>query len=103
MTTIVVVVIDIYLYDYYYLTDYSELPYGPFRFARFPFRALGYGPVCPRRRAVPVPAPFVPFPGAPELFLAIRSLEGPRLPASPVRRPFGRRLGKCNGPADGGR
>ena len=30
MTTIVVVVvIDIYLYDYYYLTGHSELPHGP--------------------------------------------------------------------------
>ena len=75
----------------------------PFRFARFPFRALGHGPVCPRRRAVPVPAPFVPFPGTPEPFLAVLSLEGPRLPVSPGRRPFGRRLGKCNGPADGWR
>ena len=28
VTTIVVVVIDIYLYDYYYVTGYSELPYG---------------------------------------------------------------------------
>ena len=29
VTTIVVVVIDIYLYDYYYLTCHSELPHGP--------------------------------------------------------------------------
>ena len=28
VTTIVVVVTDIYLYDYYYVTDHSELPHG---------------------------------------------------------------------------
>ena len=129
MTTIVVVVIDIYLYSYYYLNSHAEMIYGslpsgpaascatvvvvsrgrswlnlhknrtrPFRFARFPFRALGYGPVCPRRCAVPVPAPFVPFPGVPEPFLALRSLEGPRLPVSPGRRPFGRHMGASLGP-----
>ena len=58
-----------------------------------PFRL----PVCP----FPIPPaglwpglptpPFVPFPGVPEPFLALRSLEGPRLPVSPGRRPFGRR------------
>ena len=29
VTTIVVVVIDIYLYDYYYLTGHSEMAHGP--------------------------------------------------------------------------
>ena len=118
MTTIVVVVIDIYLYDYYYhLCGHSEMVHGPLPsgpaascatavvasreevmadFAQkgsLPFRL----PVCPFPipRAglwpgVPTP-PFVPFPGVPESFLALRSLEGPRLPVSRGRHPFGRR------------
>ena len=89
VTTIVVVVIDIYLY-YYSFNGHSEMIDGPL-------------PCCQSKRAWPVPAPFVPFPGAPEPFLAVLSLEGPRLPVSPGRRPFGRCLGKCNGPADGWR
>ena len=92
VTTIVVVVIDIYLYNYYYLNGHSEMVHGPlpsapaascatvvvasrargpgwlctrigarpFRFARFPFRALGAGlwpglpapPCCPGSGAV---------------------------------------------------
>ena len=35
MTTIVVVVIDIYLYDYYYVTGHSEMPHGSESLARF--------------------------------------------------------------------
>ena len=116
VTTIVVVVIDIYLYDYYYdLCGHSEIPHGPLPsgpaascatavvasreeiLADFAQKWAPALPVCPFPvpRAglwpgVPTP-PFVPFPGVPEPFLALRSLEGPRLPVSPGRRPFGRR------------
>ena len=48
VTTIVVVVIDIYLYDYYYVTGYSELPYGPCRPGRRRPEQEGPAlPICP--------------------------------------------------------